>query len=179
MVPADDNLINRVVADAAAREQLRQQLAAAPLFDASFVDVIDLTSDLEIGVQPDLPNLPVKLAADLKTKKVVNFQFEKVMQRPMPDELGIQLRLLLEEFKAAHSADYRKHLRPYDLAVSLYYAKEVVLRIESTQQISAEARTEVEGLGGTVKVDATGKQELRFDQSNCPFAVTLKATQTY
>ena len=97
----------------------------------------------------------------------------------MPDESGIRLRLLLEQFKGDNPDQYRKHLRPYDLAITLYYAKQVVLRLETAQTVSASAETEVKGLGGSVTVNAQGQQELRFDQSACPFAATLKAAQTY
>ncbi len=107
LAPLNDNLINYVESDAAARELLRQQADGAPTFTANFADIVDLTSNLEIGVKPDLPNLPVQLAADLTTKTVLNFHFEQVVQRTMPDELGIRLRLLLEQFKGANPGQYR------------------------------------------------------------------------
>ena len=185
LTPVNDNIINYVVTDPAAHAQMLQDIAAAPMFAANFAEVIDLTDTLSVGVHPDLPNLPVKLAAELASKKVFNFHFEGVVQRPMPDDLGIQLRLQLDQFKADNPDKYRKYLRPYDLAILLYYAKEVVLRLDASQHISAEAQAEVQGIkvaggpGGTVTVDATGQQELRFDQSTCPFAATLKATQSY
>ena len=177
--PVGFNVIDFVEADMVARIKWRADADAAPLFPANFVDIIDMTKNLSVGVKPDLPNLPVELAAELTTKKVLNFQFEGVVQRTMPEEQGIALRLLIEQFKGAQSAEYHKRLRPYDLAVTLYYAQKVVLRLDTSQHVSVAATTAVENIGGTVKVDAAGHQELRFSRSDIPFAVTLKATQAY
>lgn len=179
LTPVNDNVVNWVVADAPTRDVLRQQAAAAPTYAANFADIVDLTNTLSVGVKPDLPNVPVAIAADLTTKTILNFHFEGVLTKPMPDEMGIQIRHFLEEYKAANFPDYQHHLRPYDLVVALYYAQQVVLKVDRNTQISAEAKTKVEAIGGSVTVTAEGHEELRFDQSICPFAVTLKATKSY
>lgn len=177
--PVEDNVINHVEPDPATRQLMREQASAAPQFSANFADTLDLTNTLQAGVKLGLPNVPLAVAADLQTKRVVNFEFRGVVLRTMPDELGIQLRELLEQFKATAPDKYRQYLRPYDLAVTLYYAREVVLRLDHTQAVSAEAQTMVESLKGSVVVNAEGHQELRFNQLDCPFAVTLKAAQKY
>jgi hypothetical protein len=179
LAPKEDNIINWVADTVAERTSLRQQIETAPTFKASFMEVIDLTKSLTVGIKPDLPNIPVDLAADITNKSVASFHFEGVLTRPMPDELGIELRRMLEEYKDKHFDKYKARLRPYDVAVALYYAEKVVLKLEHDTQVSVEAQTQVEAIGGSIKVGADGKQELRFNQSNCPFAVSLKQVKHY
>lgn len=168
----DTNVSIRLNLPEADRADLSARLRAVRKVNASFPD-IDLTREIGTKADLDLPNVLEELKAELKVDQISSFRFSGVLEQRLTDDLRLELEQLIDQVEDTDPVRYKTHLKRYEMATSLFYAKEVIIKRKSGVALSAAAKAKVAEIGGTVTVGVDNEEEIRYRQDNCPFAAAI------
>ena|ERR1700748_237753 len=162
------------IADAFNDADLLNQFRSIPLTPALFPDV-DLTSDVSVGAGVTIPSLNgLDVSAKIDPKSIVQFTFGTVKGKSISSLRG-KVDQDLDALKTNNFDKYKEKIRGMEVAIGLFYSDDVVLKVNTTVDSSANLKAEIaaQGLAFTASVDTSNVETITIKSSDCPFAAQL------